>query len=272
MKIEHDFHIHTDLSLCAKKTATVENYIEQAKKNGLNKLGFANHFWDEKIKGVFDPRNLGVKEFYETQNFEYLSKIKPQISKAESEGIKMYFGCEAEYDFAGRGVGITEETAEKFDFIVVSNSHTHMTMPKELYEPYEKHAEFMITAYEDILDSNVSKFITAVAHPFGAVCCPYDQHILMDMISDDCYKRLFDKTANKGIAFEINLGGFQNRTKEEIETCSELRLYRLAKNCGCKFIFGSDAHCDTDHDTYFKADIIADFLELSQKDLADIAL
>ncbi|MBO5060385.1 MAG: hypothetical protein J6C82_05685 [Clostridia bacterium] len=34
MRIEHDFHIHTDLSLCADKNATVEHYIAKAKECG----------------------------------------------------------------------------------------------------------------------------------------------------------------------------------------------------------------------------------------------
>ena len=44
MKITHDFHIHTHLSVCAKDSATVEHYAEVAKNLGLKKLGFADHF------------------------------------------------------------------------------------------------------------------------------------------------------------------------------------------------------------------------------------
>ncbi len=45
MKTTHDFHIHTTLSKCAtKENATMENYVNHAKKLGLKKLGFANHF------------------------------------------------------------------------------------------------------------------------------------------------------------------------------------------------------------------------------------
>ena len=31
MKITHDFHVHTHLSVCAKDTATVEHYAEVSK-------------------------------------------------------------------------------------------------------------------------------------------------------------------------------------------------------------------------------------------------
>lgn len=265
MKIQHDFHIHTDLSLCAKPTATVENYNEIVKKLGLKKIGFANHFWDS----AFPAPN----EFYRIQNYEHLLKLKPQIKALDWGDIKVYFGCEAEYDPVRGDVGITEETAEKFDFIIVPNSHTHMMMPKDCYQPYKKHAEFMVKAYEDIINSPVSRYITGMAHPFEAVCCPYPNSILIDMITDDCYKRLFDKTAEKGIAVEINISSMhqQNITHAEIEKLSQIRIFRLAKECGCKFIFGSDAHDNEEHNSFGNADFVAELLDLKEDDIATIA-
>ena len=168
-------------------------------------------------------------------------------------------------------MAITEERAEQMDFILVPNSHTHMMMPKDWYEPYQKHVDFMLQAYEDIINSNVSRYITAMAHPFLAVACPYDKSILVDMITDDQFKRLFDKTAEKGIAFEINVASMVNNTTEEIEKSSQIRMFKLAKECGCKFIFGSDAHNNTAHDTYHHADFVAGLLGLTENDLIDIA-
>ena len=43
MRINHDFHIHTNLWLCAAETLTAEHYINKAKELGLNKIGFTNH-------------------------------------------------------------------------------------------------------------------------------------------------------------------------------------------------------------------------------------
>lgn len=263
MKIKHDFHIHTSLSLCANETATLDNYIENAKMLGLEKIGIANHFWDEKIPDCFD--------FYRVQNYERVEKIKPEIEAKKTDGLKIYFGCETEYDSHRGDVAICEETAEKFDFILVPNSHTHITMPQDLYEPYEKHVEFMIKAYEDIINSKVSKYITAIAHPFEAVCCPYDKEILINMISDDTFKRLFDKTAEKGIAFEINVSSMKNRTIEEIESCAMIRMFNLAKECGCKFIFGSDAHTNSVHSRYSNAQYTAELIGLKETDILEIA-
>ncbi len=274
MKVTHDFHLHTHLSLCAPdKTGTVENYIKSAKEQGIKKLGFAEHFWGSAPGDPEYYKNVQMNpyNYYNTQNFEYISQKKPELEAAKGCGVELYFGCEAEYDPFTHGVAVTEELAEKFDFMIVTNSHTHMMMPKSSYLPYSKHVEFMINAYEEIINSNVSKYITSMAHPFEAVACPYGYELLMNMISDDEYKRLFDKTANKGIAIEINTADLLGKPEWKLETMQKIRMFRLAKECGCKFTFGSDAHILSEFEPYSKADSVADFLNLTQDDIAEIA-
>ena len=263
MKIHHDFHIHTHLSLCANESATVENYLTIARRLGLTKLGFSNHFWDENIPGA--------TPFYVPQNLSHVLQLKPELAAVTVPNITLYFGCETEYDPARRDVTITEEVAQQFDFILVPNSPTHLVMPRDCYHPYQKHVDFMIRAYEDIIDSSVSRYITAIAHPFEAVGCPYDYNILIHIISDDCFKRLFDRTAERGIAIEINVDSMRNKSEAEIESCSQLRMFRIARECGCKFLFGSDAHDNTAHSSYGHADFVAKLLKLSEDDIAEIA-
>ncbi len=264
MKIRHDFHIHTSLSLCADESATVENYLKNARDLGLTHLGFSNHFWDEKIKGA--------TPFYVPQNFSHLLRLKPELAGCADPQIKLYFGCETEYDPNRHDVTITEETAQQFDYILVPNSHTHLVMPTSCYQPYQQHVDFMIRAYEDILNSSVSRYITAIAHPFEAVGCPYDYTILIDMIPDDCFKRLFSQTAEKGIAFEINVDCMHDKTDAQIVSCSQMRMFQIAKECGCRFLFGSDAHNNKAHRSYAHADLIADLLELDKCHISKIAL
>lgn len=263
MLIQHDFHVHTNLSVCAPRDAYAETLIVKAKELGLKKVGIANHFWDNAIEGAND--------FYKPQDFEHLELIKPELEKIDAGDMKIYFGCEGEYDPFHHGVAITEETAEKFDFIIVPNSHTHMMMPKDYYEPHEKHKEFMLTAYEEIINCNISRYITSMAHPFSAVCCPYGWETLMQMTTDDEYKRMFDMTAKKSIAVEINMAYTKDLTKSQIEEGQHMRMYRLAKECGCKFTFGSDAHSAGGMNNYHTADLIADLLGLTEDDIAPIA-
>ncbi|MBO7150820.1 MAG: PHP domain-containing protein [Clostridia bacterium] len=264
MKITHDLHIHTTLSLCGKPDATVENYFAAAKERGLTKLGFADHMWDEKIP-------LASAGFYEKQGVSHVLSLKDTLKNVDTNGIKVLVGCETEYDPLRGDIAITQESAEKFDFVLVPTSHTHMMMPKEFLYPYEKHIEFMVQAYENAINSPVSRYITAMAHPFAAVCCPYDRKILLRMIDDDTYKRVFTKTAEKGIAVEISLVDFRTASREDVEASPLLRMFSIAKDCGCKFTFGSDAHTIANLAAHDRAEDLCDLLSLREDDLAPIA-
>ncbi len=272
MNITHDFHIHTHLSLCADKSATAEAYAKIFKEQGIKKAGFSDHFWDATYENshAYLLDNTGQHNpqgFYTVQNYEYLCQLKPELSAVDFGDTEIFFGCETDYDPVNRRPAITPETAEKFDFVLMPNSHTHMVMPIEYYEPYEKHIDYMIQIYEDTLNSDVAKYITSMAHPFEAVCCLYDRYILMKMISDDTYKRLFSKTAEKGIAVEVNVSCMRGKTPEEIANLEEMRLFRIAKDEGCLFTFGSDSHDDLSHKYYSNATLVAELLNLTEKDL-----
>ena len=156
MKIEHDFHIHTRLSPCAGENGgTYDAYIEQFKKEGLTCVGFADHYWDENVgydaMGIESKCYPSVDNYYRTQNTEYVLQLKKEIEAKGEVGIGVFFGAEVEYDPVRRDIALSEGHAELFDFVIVPNSHTHMMMPKGLYEPYEKHLDFMVQAYEDII-------------------------------------------------------------------------------------------------------------------------
>ncbi len=264
MKADHDFHVHTNLSLCADKSATAENYIDTAAKLGLKKIGFTNHMWDENIQPV-------LNDYYKVQTVPYNLALGEELKNLDKKGIKVSLGAEAEYHPV-YGVALTEENAEKFDYIIVSNSHTHMTMNRSLYKPYEKHAEYMVEAYRKILNSAVSRHILSVAHPFDAVCCPYDRQILYKLVSDDVFKELFDATAEKGIAIEINTACFKNITAENFEQFGAVRMFRIAKDMGCKFVFGSDYHSQSGLDGYTDvAQLFINGLELTENDIAKAA-
>lgn len=275
MKVNHDFHIHTYLSLCAPdKTGTVENFIKSAKRHGLSKLGFSNHFWGCTPGDTEYYSNVksNPKGYYDIQNYEYISGIIPEIEKHSGEGVKLYFGAECEYDPFRKSIAVSRDQVESFDYLIVPNSHTHMMMPQNLYEPYEKHIDFMFDAFYDIISCEFSGYITAVAHPFWAVGAPYDRKILNRMISDDRYKKAFDAAANKGIGIEINVCGIVKSNPRDIDFMDEdIRMFRLAKECGCKFIFGSDAHSISEHENYGNCDKVADILKLTEDDIVEIA-
>jgi len=261
-KIDFDYHVHTTLSSCGTESATVENYLELAKTYGLREIGFADHVWDQAVGAP--------PEWYAPQDVRHVLSLREKLKDIKTD-VKLYVGCEAEYDYARGGVSLTEESAEQFDFVIVPNSHTHLVMPKAFYEPHQRHADFMLEAYKNIIKSPVSRYITAMAHPFAAVCCPYNRNELYGLITDDQYKEIFDETAQKGIAVEINMSCFYKLADDEIASAPEMRMFRLAKERGCRFSFGSDAHANTKHDKYRRTNLIADLLELKDEDVISLS-
>lgn len=264
MIISHDFHLHTNLSLCADKEATVALYVQKAKELGLKKIAITNHMWDHKIDGWhnFDPSK---DEFYEVQTYEYVEKIKKEITNFKNAEVQIYFGCEAEYSFKSRCPAISPQTAEKMDVLLVPNSHTHLTMPKNFYYPHRKHIDFMIDSFMDIINSEVAEFITAVPHPFLAVACPYDNRELLCEMTDDDFKRCFSAAAEKGIALEINPSFIRGKSLCEAYDDPIFRMYRIAKECGCLFTVGSDSHSEKGFDGFERIYLLTAVLGLTEQ-------
>ena len=113
-----DFHIHTNISPCASRDATVEVYLNACKKEKVRAIGFSNHLWDENVFPV-DKDN-----FYYSCNMDNVLSLKKQIS-SRMKGIKVYFGCEVDISYDGT-IGLSKESAKKFDYVLIAMSHFHM--------------------------------------------------------------------------------------------------------------------------------------------------
>jgi HisJ family histidinol phosphate phosphatase len=269
MIFDHDFHIHTVYSNDTSKKATVEAYVTKAKELGLKKLGFAEHFWDDTVPGAFP--------FYVPLTFAHVSQLREDIAQFRNQGVELFFGCEVEYDPVHRAPALSEAVAEQFDFVIVPNSHSHETMPKEYYDQKHKHAEFILNAFWDILRSPVSRYVTGVAHPFSLVRSPYPCDDLIELVSDSRFADLFGCAAEKGVALEVNVGSLMGGLHQKgltLETAEEsqlIRMLRLGKQAGCKFFIGSDAHAVGHLENHQYADAFADLLGLTQEDIMPMA-
>ncbi len=274
MKITQDLHVHTHLSLCAKRDAFAAGYIETALKCGIETLGIADHLWDHdnlpvSVSGdAYSARTLDWVGGYRICNVDHVMQARKDFADVDKKGVRVLFGCELEFDPIRRKPAITVENAKKFDFIIVPNSHTHLIMPEALYYPKEAHAKFMKDAFMDICSSDVAPFVTAIAHPFTAVGCYYDYNLLYDLLCDEDYIECFSAAKAQNIAIEINVDPYFKLNEDELKSIPELRMYRLAKKVGCKFTFGTDSHAtDTPITHWPNAQRLADILELTEKDV-----
>ena len=86
--VDHDYHIHSELSSCSRNPAqTPARILQYAKDFGLKTLCLTDHYWDSDVPGA--------SNWYKPQNFEHIAKAKPL---PQAEGISFLFGCETDFD------------------------------------------------------------------------------------------------------------------------------------------------------------------------------
>ena len=277
MKITCDLHAHTHLSVCGQDCSTIARYVETALDFGLNTVGIADHMWDAEIpfppemrlSRAAGPSGEVVVEWYRKQNVEHCRRILPEIAGTDTKGIRFLFGGEVDYA-PGRGAAISEREAEKLDFIIVPNSHTNHLMDKRWYESRERHAGFMLRAAMEICTGPVRQYVTALAHPFDAVCCPYPLWEIVEKVTDAQFREVFCAAQENGIAAEINGSCFVRMTPEEIPQSAMFRILSAARDCGCKFTIGSDSHSGDGRKSLAAAGLAAELLGLDEGDFLRI--
>ena len=227
---DHDFHIHSKLSLCSDDPLqTKERILQYAVDNNFKKIVVTDHFWDENISGT--------PIWYVIQNYEH---VKQNLPLPQAEGIEFKFGCETEINTDGV-VGVTKETCEKFDFIVIPTNHLHL--PGLENKTNAERKELYLSRVKLLFDLDLPFRKIGIAHLTDYLLAGYNNwqgHIdVIDSITDREFRELFLPAQEKGMGIELNME-MSLYTDEELERI--LRPYRIAKECGCKFYFGSDAH------------------------------
>lgn len=257
--IDHDFHIHTKLSSCSRDPEqNVENILRYAKREGLKKICLADHYWDERIEGVWS--------WYAPQNTAH---IKESLPLPKVDGIDYLFGCETEIR-QDLMLGISTERFSEFDFVVIPTTHLHMdgfTYPKDFHDTHENRAKLWVERLDHLLSLDLPFKKIGIAH----LTCDLinkksgeDYLQTLRLIPEDEMERLFTKAAGLGVGIEINRANM-SYTYGSMETV--LRPFRIAKECGCKFYLGSDAHHPNDFDNAREAfENAVDWLGLTEDD------
>ncbi len=231
-KIDHDLHMHSRFSLCSGSDShTGERMLQYAKDFGFHTLVVTDHFWDEKAgEAPIDYRGL---------NFAHISQIKP-LPKAE--GIRFLFGCETELDYNFK-LGLSKERYDEFDFIVIPTTHMHLksAIKDEDFNNTEKRIELWTQRFEAVLNMDLPFHKVGIAHlACTGVARDRAEYIkVLDSIPEENMRRLFTKAKELGAGIEIN-GSDVEFADSEADTV--LRMFRIAKECGCKFYLGSDLH------------------------------
>lgn len=238
--IDNDLHIHSKASLCSKDPEqTPERILQYAKDNNLKTICLTDHFWDEAI-----PCDNPVLQI---ENYRHNSQMLPL---PQAEGIRFLFGCETEirHDLT---LGLAKEHYDLFDFIVIPTTHYHngFTFTAEELATPKKRAIAWVSKLDAVLNMDLPFHKVGIAH---LTCGTNYKDVagnfadITTFVPDEDMTRIFTKAASLGVGIELNAEslGFacdgSSFTDEQFEI--ELRPYRKALECGCKFYCGSDAH------------------------------
>ena len=232
--LDHDYHIHSHLSQCSSDPEqSTENILKMAKERGLNRIVLTDHFWDEKVPGA--------SNWYKT--YHKFSDIKKALPLPRDNEVEFLFGCETDMNKDGV-IGISPERYDEFDFIVVATTHMHMkglVIDEADFGNPERLAKAWIRNFDAVLNSDLPFTKVGIAHlATRCIAVENNMHVeVLKLIPDSEMYRLFEKAAVLGVGIELNGSdlGFADE-----DTDAVLRPFRIAKDCGCKFYYGSDAH------------------------------
>ncbi len=229
---DNDLHIHSKVSLCSNDPLqTTERILQYAEQNNLKTVCLTDHFWDSKVEGA--------SQWYAVQDYQHISSLLPLPQK---ENIRFLFGCETELD-KNFNLGISRESFDKFDFIVIPTTHFHMvgfTVEETVKTPIDK-AKMWLKRLNKVLEMDLPFHKIGIAHLTCGLIDSSRENFLktIDGISEQELEDVFLKAAEKGVGIELNS---DDMSFKDSETDTVLRIYRTAKNVGCKFYLGSDAH------------------------------
>ena len=240
----HDLHLHTGLSLCSgDPTATPELYVPLAKAQGVEMIGIADHLWDARVpvpNGVGGKFGPGYLEVWNILTFERQLAHMAECERLQ-DGVRILYGVEAEF-FSGV-LGLHESSIAMLDFVNCAHNHFHQGPPAlpEGYKSMEGMAYYMMKSFDDMLDE---PGVDLAAHPLTPSIMKGDDVVkLYEMIGQDRFAQSLTKAKEKGVSIEINLSeAIAFEKNPEVFQKTVLWMYRLAKEIGCFFHFGSDAH------------------------------
>ncbi len=232
---DHDLHIHSSVSPCGGDPAqTPERILQYAADNGLKTICVTDHYWDETV-----PAPYGVGAGVPT------AKLRSVLPLPQQEGIRFLFGAETDMD-RDLTVGVGPDMARELDFIIVPLNHLHMTgFSCRGDEDAAQRAQLIVRRFEALLESDLPFHKVGLAHFTDGLIFPGGKNTdVLNRIPDAEYRRLFRRTAELGIGVELNMPAAKAdlRVMTREEDRDELRVYLLAREEGCKFYFGSDAH------------------------------
>ncbi len=254
--IHHDLHCHTGLSLCSNDPKmTPEAILRHAEQAGYDVQCITDHFWSDSVPGA--------SEFYAEQG---LSHVLQSLPLPQSGAVRFLFGCETEYCGEGK-LGIAPEDYDRFSFIIIPPNHFHMegfTRPASC-DTKEKVAQLLTCRLEELCQLDLPWEKVGIAHlTSGLVWMKGGYPEVFERMDKERLKPVFARFAQLGAGIELNADCFLPGWREQED--AHLKLYRIARDAGCKFYCGSDAHHPDRLDVAKTMEEVTGILELTDRE------
>jgi histidinol phosphatase-like PHP family hydrolase len=251
--IDHDIHIHSQISPCSRDSRqTKEAILSYALTNNYALVGVTDHLWP-------DTREL----------------VWPALENLpQADSCRFLAGMEVDMDMHGNLL-LQQEEFDKVDYFILALTHLHLlgcvTDPAKAPLSVEDTAAYLkqriYRAFEmDLPFERVGlAHITHIPQPKG-----HDITECLALFSDNEWADIFAKVAKRGMGVELNFNPF---ALNEQQLQAVLIPYRIAKQQGCKFYLGGDAHHpETFGQNLKKFEKIIDLLDLTEEDKWEFVL
>ena len=204
--------------------------MDYAKRYNLHTVCLTDHYWDRTVPGPSD--------WYAPQDYDHVIQSKPL---PQAVGHSFLFGCETEYRVDGI-LGMPLSRMDDFSFVIIPTTHMHMsgfTIAPEDKDCNERRAAAWVRRLEGVLDMNLPFHKIGIAHLACHLINKQGHLDVLDRIPTEELERVFKKAALRGCGIELNAFdfGFADEDAERV-----VRIFRVAREQGCKFYLGSDAH------------------------------
>lgn len=227
----NDLHCHSSLSACcADKRMTPERILRHAEEAGYETICLTDHLWDSAVPGA--------SSWYAPQNIEH---VRAALPLPQAPSCHFYFGCETELPVNGVPA-LSREHFDLFDFVVIPVNHMHMAglVRAEGIDTPEKMAVNIENRLENLLEQNLPLRKIGLAHlTIGLMFREGKIADVMHAMSEARLLRIMKGYAAAGTGIELNATAFSEMTDRPDDI---LKIYRIAKEAGCRFYCSSDAH------------------------------
>lgn len=234
-QVDHDLHIHSWLSACSRNPEqNPGRLLRYAQEYGLKKVCITDHFWDE-------DQGSGAPCYGEENLFEKKAMLG---EFPQAEGAQLLFGVETEMNREMK-LGLSREHFGVLDFVVIPTTHLNMmglTLTRTEGDSTEKRANLWLKRLDAVLSKDLPFHKIGIAHLTCRTMAYWSRETELEIykkLPETEVIRLMQGAAELGVGIEINSCSMLY-TPEEADTV--LKIYRIAKECGCKFYLGSDAH------------------------------